>query len=648
MKSYFATGLMLSSLVAGTAHGRDMSVPECATACSRGLFRYRVANQHNLHLKAACKDMARQRELFLCLASACGEDYGPALAYTISACSNYGALIVNLLPDELDHVGLAPRGFPSLAPRFDMGRFAFDSQFTLAVDCTAGSNGVLTLSLPESVPSGIPQPPPSGDSPLLPGSGAGDPNLGSSPPAGNIDPNLDPSPPAGNTGPNLDHSPPAGNTDSNLGSQPGDPSIPNSDQSGTFANTASNGSGGDGDPSNGIGSPAPADADCNPETGGSRSNPSGTPNGQAPSQHSPGSSPNDAAAGPGSGASGNSSPQSPDGSQGNPVDCAVGTDDPACNSKTQENALGELMARLTVPHQVLQRLQHRKNQYQHLVLPFLCQPKVTPTVLQMDLPCAPSPVSLKQHQHHLCFPTPTPHLMVATPQETQEAPKPAPLQPMEVIKRVRHPTQVAVAVLLKLRLALHRLLRLPASQATALRVQGILPALYPAKTDLTQGLVALLLSRHPQVLSQPATLLQLQQMLDCHLRKEKQILRPMEMAPLVMEVLAHALVAHQTQKTVLSLMVRYLQVLMVMAVRDLIRHEETVAVVTVCLHATATARQALVVVSHLSLGLQILLSSLLAHTTANSPVVQVTAAKDRMTGVPKRLEIMKHQDNPLL
>ncbi|KAM6535564.1 hypothetical protein FALCPG4_005118 [Fusarium falciforme] len=266
MKPYFATGLMLSSLVTGSVHGHDMYVPECATTCSRGLSRYRFTNQHNIPTKAVCMDMAKQRELFLCLANSCGEDYGPALAYTISACSNYGALITDLLPVELQHVGLAPRRFSHLTPRFDTGRFAFGDQFTLAVDCTAGSNGVLTLSLPDSVPSGIPQPPPTDDSPLIPGSGAGDPNL--------------------------DSSPLAGNTDPVLGSQPAGPSTSHRDQSGTFAHAASNNPGGNENPSNGVGNPAAVDADCDPATEGSNNNPSGAPNnGQA--QHPSGSSPSD-------------------------------------------------------------------------------------------------------------------------------------------------------------------------------------------------------------------------------------------------------------------------------------------------------------------------------------------------------------------
>lgn len=117
---------------------------------------------------------------------------------------------------------------------------------------------------------------------------------------------------------------------------------------------------------------------------------------------------------------------------------------PPQEPKTQEDALSELMVRLTVvPHQVfqlLQYLQHHKNQHRHLALPFLCQVKVIRTVLQMDPLHAPSPVSLQQSQHRLRFPTPTLGLMVATLQETQEAPKLVHLQAMGVDKPVQDPT----------------------------------------------------------------------------------------------------------------------------------------------------------------------------------------------------------------
>ncbi|RSL40265.1 hypothetical protein CEP53_013472 [Fusarium sp. AF-6] len=289
MKLYFAIGLMFSSLVtgAGIGLGHDMSAPECVATCSRSLLRYRITSHYDTPTRAVCIDMAKQRELFLCLASSCGDDYGPALAYTISACSNHGALITDLLPVELQHGALLSRRFSHLAPGLDTGRFAFGKQLTLAIDCTAGSNGVLTLSLPRS--SAV------GDSPLVPGSGAGDPNLESSPPAGSTDPNPDSSPPTGNTDPNLNPSPPTSNTDpnldSNLGSQPGLPSTSNGGQSGTFAHAASNNPGHNDGPSNGVSNSAATDTDCSPETEDSHNNPSGAPNnGQA--QHPSGSSPN--------------------------------------------------------------------------------------------------------------------------------------------------------------------------------------------------------------------------------------------------------------------------------------------------------------------------------------------------------------------
>ncbi|UPK91969.1 hypothetical protein LCI18_002904 [Fusarium solani-melongenae] len=176
---------------------------------------------------------------------------------------------------------------------------------------------------------------------------------------------------------------------------------------------------------------------------------------------------------------------------------------PLQEPKTQEDALSELMVRLTVvPHQVLQLLQllqflqHHKNQHQHPVLPFLSQAKVIRTVLQMDPLHALSPVSLQQPQHRLPFPTPTLGLMVAALQETQKSPKPVHLQEMGVDKPVQDPTQMAVVTLLKrcldhnnprLRLDLHHLLCLPMFLGAALEMQRALLVLLSAQTTSSDG-----------------------------------------------------------------------------------------------------------------------------------------------------------------
>ncbi|KAF4952082.1 hypothetical protein FSARC_12714 [Fusarium sarcochroum] len=178
MRSRLVAGLLLSSF-AGCTLSHDTSTPECATACSRDLMHYHGIST----VESLCNDMANQRELFLCLAGSCTDDYGPALTYAISTCSHHGATISNLLPVELQHMSLAPQQISPLAPRSDIARFGFESHFILDVDCTAGSDGVLTLSLPESTPSSTSQPTTGGDSPSSPGAGNGDPNVGSSPPA---------------------------------------------------------------------------------------------------------------------------------------------------------------------------------------------------------------------------------------------------------------------------------------------------------------------------------------------------------------------------------------------------------------------------------------------------------------------------------
>ncbi|KAK7425283.1 hypothetical protein QQZ08_008180 [Neonectria magnoliae] len=180
MKANVSAGILLSGL-AGRGSTHHASASDCAIDCSRGLM-----NQHDLsNMDALCNDMATQRALFICLTSSCqSQTYGPALAYSISECSGLGATISNLHPVELHHFELAQRQATSISPRFDARAFSFADEVRLSVDCTAGSDGVLTLSLPSVGTSPTNQPIPYGELPNLnsPDDGTG-PNagLGSSP-----------------------------------------------------------------------------------------------------------------------------------------------------------------------------------------------------------------------------------------------------------------------------------------------------------------------------------------------------------------------------------------------------------------------------------------------------------------------------------
>ncbi|KAH6874889.1 hypothetical protein B0T10DRAFT_199687 [Thelonectria olida] len=148
------TAIVLCAL-AGGGSGLRAPAPECAVDCSRSLM-----DQHGLlEMLALCNDIALQRALFLCLTNSChATSYGPALAYTISKCSNLGASIANLHPVEFHHVQVAQQKPLSLKSRAGVEAQGATGGLTLAMDCTAGLDGVLTLSLPPAgaSPTGLP------------------------------------------------------------------------------------------------------------------------------------------------------------------------------------------------------------------------------------------------------------------------------------------------------------------------------------------------------------------------------------------------------------------------------------------------------------------------------------------------------------
>ncbi|KAF4968015.1 hypothetical protein FZEAL_10447 [Fusarium zealandicum] len=287
MKPHTAAGLLLSSL-AGSVHSYGIPTHDCASTCSRNLLHsYDLADT-----KTLCNDMAKQRELFLCLSSSCrAKTYGPALAHTISECSQHGASISKLFPVELPRMNLAQREVSPLAPRFDISHFTSGNQLTLAVDCTAGSDGVLTLSIPEA-PSPTIRPSPNGD-PTVSGPETGDagsPNVGQDPPAGITPSNSD--------------GPPGGLEGSGSGSA----------QSGSSVNSVPGGAGSDGSSIDGSDGLNTADPDCEFENGGSPHGSSGDQNNGQPQPRPQPASDTDNSLGGGS--------SSADGPPGNPADGA--------------------------------------------------------------------------------------------------------------------------------------------------------------------------------------------------------------------------------------------------------------------------------------------------------------------------------------
>lgn len=93
--------------------------------------------------------------MFLCIFGSCQPRYyGPALASAILSCSGRGAVISPLLPVEIQQSKLSGRQLSQIpdtsASQSDtenVHNFVIDHKFTLALNCNAGSDGVVTVSL---------------------------------------------------------------------------------------------------------------------------------------------------------------------------------------------------------------------------------------------------------------------------------------------------------------------------------------------------------------------------------------------------------------------------------------------------------------------------------------------------------------------
>ncbi|KAH7157906.1 hypothetical protein B0J13DRAFT_520623 [Dactylonectria estremocensis] len=223
MRSILTAGILLSSLASrGSSH--HAPAPECAVGCSRGIMEHHKMST----MDALCSNVVTQRALFLCIVNSCpSQTYGPALVHSISECSTLGATISSLHPVELHHFESVQRQPLPIARRYEAGKLSFAEDITLSVDCTAGSDGVLTLSLPSvgTYPTNQPSSYGTNPPPSFPGDGSGsNPGLGT--PSGAPYPLDDPrSPPHGAqsapTGPSQ-HTP---EDQSGLGGTPSGPQL---------------------------------------------------------------------------------------------------------------------------------------------------------------------------------------------------------------------------------------------------------------------------------------------------------------------------------------------------------------------------------------------------------------------------------------
>ncbi|KAH6607283.1 hypothetical protein Trco_003596 [Trichoderma cornu-damae] len=153
--------------------GANNPAPQCALDCASSIRD----DKGSLDLKTICGDKLMTNSLFQCLISSCSHDiYGPAVAHVVLACSDLGMSIGPLHPVVVQHVDLEkPRYLPTPSvpaaaystpadpdPSLqDAGRLKLGFDISIDLKCNSGSDGLVTVSLPPSIPPAPSASPPS-------------------------------------------------------------------------------------------------------------------------------------------------------------------------------------------------------------------------------------------------------------------------------------------------------------------------------------------------------------------------------------------------------------------------------------------------------------------------------------------------------
>ncbi|KAF4583093.1 Protein kinase-like domain protein [Ophiocordyceps camponoti-floridani] len=148
------TLLVSCLLVAGSASGQPDSTPSCVDKCVKAVQRQSASSVEAL--RSICGDGTSQRVMFQCLINSChGGSYGPALGHVAHVCSQLGHDIGPLHPIEV-HYALQKRQFIPTAPGpvlpghstlYNTQIFTFSHRLSMDLECKAGSDGVLTVSV---------------------------------------------------------------------------------------------------------------------------------------------------------------------------------------------------------------------------------------------------------------------------------------------------------------------------------------------------------------------------------------------------------------------------------------------------------------------------------------------------------------------
>ncbi|KAF3068596.1 hypothetical protein CFAM422_007638 [Trichoderma lentiforme] len=184
MRPVSAAAVLAACLHVGLCDANDLA-PRCAVNCASNIRNDKGA----LDLKTICGNKLMTNSLFQCLIGACPQnDYGPALAHVVLACSNLGMSIGPLHPVEVQHVDLEKPQYlptPSIPPAYgtpgdasrpDTDHLTLSFDISLDLKCNSGPDGLVTVTLPPptpSTPATSPTPPPPVSSPD-PGEGEGE------------------------------------------------------------------------------------------------------------------------------------------------------------------------------------------------------------------------------------------------------------------------------------------------------------------------------------------------------------------------------------------------------------------------------------------------------------------------------------------
>ncbi|UKZ74184.1 hypothetical protein TrVFT333_001843 [Trichoderma virens FT-333] len=161
MRADSAAAVLAACLPVGLCDVNN-AAPRCAVNCASNIRNDKGA----LGLEVICGNKLMTNSLFQCLIGSCPQDeYGPAVAHVVLACSRLGMNIGPLHPVEVQHANLEKPQYlptPSIPPAYgtpggasqpDSDHLTLSFDISIDLKCNSGSDGLVTVSLPHPSPS---------------------------------------------------------------------------------------------------------------------------------------------------------------------------------------------------------------------------------------------------------------------------------------------------------------------------------------------------------------------------------------------------------------------------------------------------------------------------------------------------------------